>query len=66
MTQQIAIILQSYKDDYNECKITMKKHRSFAPELDHFIFVNDEDIKLFQSLCYGIKVYKNQQYFLGL
>lgn len=59
MTQQIAIITQSYKDDYNECKLLCESIDRFAPELDHFIFVNDEDIKLFQSLCYGRhKVYK--------
>lgn len=59
MTQQIAIITQSYKDDYQECKLLCESIDRFAPELDHFIFVNDEDIMLFQPLCYGRhKIYK--------
>ena len=59
MTQKIAIITQSYKNDYNECKLLCESIDRFSPELDHFIFVNDEDIKLFQSLKYGKhKVYK--------
>ena len=59
MTQKIAIITQSYKNDYNECKLLCESIDRFSPELDHFIFVNDEDIKLFQSLKYGThKVYK--------
>lgn len=53
MTEKIAIITQSYKNDYNECKLLCESIDRFAPEVDHFIFVNDEDIKLFQSLKYG-------------
>lgn len=67
MTQKIAIITQSYKNDYNECKLLCESIDRFSPELDHFIFVNDEDIKLFQSLKYGKhKVYKKQPSYLGL
>lgn len=44
MTQKIAIITQSYKNDYNECKLLCESIDRFSPELDHFIFVNDEDL----------------------
>lgn len=47
-----AIITQSYKADYRECKLLCESMDRFAPDLDHFIFVNDEDVKLFQSMNY--------------
>lgn len=53
MGNKVAIITQSYKNDYKECKLLCESMDRFAPSLDHFIFVNDEDYKLFQSLQYG-------------
>ena len=49
---KIAIVTQSYKNDYNECKLLCESMDRFAPDLDHFIFVNDEDAKLFESMEY--------------
>ena len=49
---KIAVVTQSYKNDYNECKLLCESMDRFAPELDHFIFVNDEDAKLFKSMEY--------------
>lgn len=51
--KKIAIVTQSYKNDYEECKLLCDSIDRFAPEIDHFIFVNDEDFKLFQSMNYG-------------
>lgn len=56
---KIAVVTQSYKNDYNECKLLCESMDRFAPELDHFIFVNDEDAKLFESMEYNRhKVFK--------
>lgn len=50
---KIAVITQSYKNDYKECKLLCESMDRFASNMDHFVFVNDEDIELFQSLKYG-------------
>lgn len=50
---QVAIVTQSYKNDYNECRLLCESIDRFAPDMDHFIFVNDEDVKLFQTMNYG-------------
>lgn len=51
--KKIAIVTQSYKNDFDECKLLCESIDRFAPEIDHFIFVNNEDYKLFQELHYG-------------
>lgn len=48
-----AFTTQSYKGDFEECKLLCESIDRFAPDIDHFIFVNDEDWKQFQSLGYG-------------
>lgn len=48
-----AFTTQSYKGDFEECKLLCESIDRFAPDIDHFIFVNDEDWKLFHSLSYG-------------
>ena len=54
-----AFVTQSYKADYNECCLLCKSIDRFAAGIDHYVFVNDEDFKLFQSLNYGShKIYK--------
>lgn len=53
MKQKVAIVTQSYKNDYKECKLLCESMDIFASDIDHFIFVNDEDYKLFQKLNYG-------------
>lgn len=56
---KIAVVTQSYKNDFNECRLLCESMDRFAPELDHFIFVNDEDAKMFTCMNYGKhKVYK--------
>jgi hypothetical protein len=50
---KVAIITQSYKNDYRECKLLCESIDRFAPDIDHYIFANDEDLDLFQSLNYG-------------
>lgn len=52
MANNIAIVTQSYKADYYNCKLLCESIDRFAPDIRHFIFVNDEDILLFQSLAY--------------
>lgn len=49
---KLAIITQSYKNDFKECKLLCESIDKFAPEIDHFIFVNDEDIQMFTELNY--------------
>lgn len=57
--KKIAIVTQSYKDDYKECRLLCESIDLFAPDMEHFIFVNDEDEDLFQTMNYGKhKVYK--------
>lgn len=50
---KIAIVTQSYKNDFNECRLLCESIDRFAKQLDHFIFVNDEDWGLFKALDYG-------------
>lgn len=50
--EKIAIITQSYKNDFKECKLLCESIDRFAPDMDHFIFVNDEDIRMFMELNY--------------
>ena len=53
MENKVAIITQSYKNDFKECKLLCDSMDKFAPMIDHYIFVNDEDIEMFQVLKYG-------------
>lgn len=53
MDKKVAIITQSYKNDFKECKLLCESMDKFAPEIDHFIFVNDEDLEMFKDLKYG-------------
>ncbi len=53
MNEKIAIITQSYKNDYRECRLLCESIDRFAPEIDHFVFVNDEDVTLFRPIDYG-------------
>lgn len=53
MENKVAIITQSYKNDFRECKLLCESIDKFAPNLDHYIFVNDEDIEMFMCLQYG-------------
>ncbi len=48
-----AFVTQSYKADFHECRLLCESIDRFAPDLDHFIFVNDEDYKMFLALNYG-------------
>lgn len=58
--QSTALVTQSYREDYDACKLLAESIDRFAPDYDHFIFVNDEDYDLFVStLQYGRhRVYK--------
>ena len=49
MENKVAIITQSYKNDFRECKLLCESMDKFAPDMDHYIFVNDEDIEMYQS-----------------
>lgn len=53
MKNKVAIITQSYKNDFKECKLLCESIDKFAPMIDHYIFVNDEDIDMFMCLQYG-------------
>ena len=53
MRKKIAIVTQSYKNDYNECRLLCESMDRFVSGIDHFIFVNDDDYELFQTLNYG-------------
>lgn len=53
MKKKIAIVTQSYKNDYEECKLLCESIDWFAPDMDHFIFVNDEDYKMFHTMNYS-------------
>ncbi len=53
MDKKIAIVTQSYKNDYRECKLLCESIDRFASEISHFIFVNDEDADMFADLNYG-------------
>lgn len=47
-----AFSTQSYKGDFRECKLLCESLDRFAPCIEHFIFVNDEDYLLFKPLNY--------------
>lgn len=51
--KHIAFVTQSYKADFDECRLLCESIDRFAPDIDHFIFVNDEDEAMFAPLCYG-------------
>lgn len=51
--KHIAFVTQSYKADFDECRLLCESIDRFAPDIDHFIFVNDEDEAMFARLCYG-------------
>lgn len=51
--KHIAFVTQSYKADFDECRLLCESIDRFAPDIDHFIFVNDEDEALFAPLSYG-------------
>lgn len=53
MENKVAIVTQSYKNDFKECKLLCESMDKFAPDIDHYIFVNDEDIEMFMCLQYG-------------
>lgn len=53
MNSKVAIVTQSYKNDFEVCSLLCESIDRFAPSIKHFIFVNDEDYKLFQKLQYG-------------
>ena len=50
--EKIAFVTQSYKPDFDVCKLLCKSIDRFSPNVDHYIFVNEEDVKLFKSLQY--------------
>lgn len=57
-----AFSTQSYKGDFRECKLLCESLDRFASQIEHFIFVNDEDFLLFQSLNYNQhKVHKKSE-----
>ena len=47
MENKVAIVTQSYKNDFKECKLLCESMDKFAPDIDHYIFVNDEDLEMF-------------------
>ena len=52
--KKIAFVTQSYKPDYDACKLLCRSLDKFAPPpIRHYIFVNDEDYQDFQALKYG-------------
>lgn len=59
---KFAFSTQSYKGDFRECKLLCESLDRFAPGIEHFIFVNDEDYLLFRSLNYSQhKVHKKSE-----
>ena len=52
-SNKIAFVTQSYKPDYDACKLLCRSLDKFAPLIRHYIFVNDEDYQDFQALKYG-------------
>ncbi len=53
MNNKVAIVTQSYKNDFDVCSLLCESIDRFAPSIKHFIFVNDEDYHMFQILNYG-------------
>lgn len=52
-----AIVTMSYKEDYEECLLLCESIERFVPnEIPHYIFVNDEDIELFNHLNRGRRI----------
>lgn len=49
-TDNIAFITQTYRADLDECCLLCESLDRFAPEVEHYIFVNDEDLLLFKHL----------------
>jgi hypothetical protein len=48
---ETIIVTQSYKDDYEECKLLCESIDKFVPEkYSHFVFVDDSDRELFNNL----------------
>ena len=46
-----AIVTMSYKDDFEECRLLCKSVDKYVPkDVYHYIFVRDDDLKLFKSL----------------
>lgn len=60
LMQTTALVTQSYRDDFDACRLLCESIDRFAPDYDHFIFVNDEDYSLFaETMQYGNhRVYK--------
>lgn len=48
--RKTALVTQTYRMDHDECVLLCESIDRFAPGLDHFIFVNDEDIAMFRHL----------------
>ncbi len=47
---QVAFVTQSYRGDLEECRLLCESIDRFAPEeMRHYIFVNDEDYRLFRD-----------------
>lgn len=55
-----AFSTQSYRGDFEECKLLCESLDRFAPGVEHFIFVNDEDWDMFQALSYGQHILKKK------
>ena len=53
MNNKVAIVTQSYKNDFRECVLLCESIDRFASSVDHYIFVNDEDEEMFRCLHYG-------------
>lgn len=53
MNKRLAIITQTYGADINECRLLAKSIDKFVPKsIEHHIFINDDDFKLFSSDSY--------------
>lgn len=48
---KVALVTQSYKNDFRECQLLCESIDRFAPDnIMHFIFVNDEDYQMFKNI----------------
>lgn len=47
---KIAIVTMSYRGDYKECRLLCESIDRFITNIPHYLFINDEDVKLFKSL----------------
>lgn len=52
-TSNIAFVTQTYRNDYDECLLLCETLDYYAPEVAHYIFVNDEDLPLFKPIEEG-------------